>query len=365
LSLFGTLSLSRAYYYCRECGEGFCPYPQQARLPEHPITPAVARLSTLAGTVADSFEKGADLLLEMAAIRQSESSVRRTTLESGKQIKELFEQKVPLGSTESWDWHHDLTEASCAYISIDATGVPQQGPNGSKAEHRMAYVGAVFNPDVVSARYQGGSPTPMAVRYVSGLYPLGKMEPLMRSQGAEVGMDAADHWIALSDAGSGLESFLEKAFGRTEAVIVDYWHACEYLTPLSVAAYGETAQADSVRKSWCDLLAEEGGALLLAVLEEWDWPEESSGWEEALSVVRRYFGNHCHRMEYPEYLARGWQIGSGVIESACKTVVGQRLKLAGMRWSEEGADYLCHLRALYRSNDGQWQRFWNREFSLN
>ncbi len=42
-------------------------------------------------------------------------------------------------------------------------------------------------------------------------------------------------------------------------------------------------------------------------------------------------------MEYPEYLARGWCIGSGAVESACKTVVGQRLKLAGMRWGEDGS----------------------------
>jgi hypothetical protein len=62
-------------------------------------------------------------------------------------------------------------------------------------------------------------------------------------------------------------------------------------------------------------------------------------------------------MDYPEYVAEGWQIGSGVVESACKTVVGQRLKGAGMRWSEAGAHALCHVRALYRSEKGQWEAF--------
>jgi hypothetical protein len=46
-------------------------------------------------------------------------------------------------------------------------------------------------------------------------------------------------------------------------------------------------------------------------------------------------------------------------------VVGQRLKLAGMRWGEDGAHAVCHLRALYRSEKGQWDAFWNRDFSLN
>jgi hypothetical protein len=70
-------------------------------------------------------------------------------------------------------------------------------------------------------------------------------------------------------------------------------------------------------------------------------------------------------MEYPEYLAQGWNIGSGAVESACKTVVGQRLKLAGMCWGEDGADALCHLRTLYRSEKGQWDAFWNRQYTPN
>jgi hypothetical protein len=60
---------------------------------------------------------------------------------------------------------------------------------------------------------------------------------------------------------------------------------------------------------------------------------------------------------YPRYLANGWEIGSGPVESACKTVVGQRLKLAGMRWREPGTDTVCHRRALYKSERGQWEAF--------
>jgi hypothetical protein len=43
--------------------------------------------------------------------------------------------------------------------------------------------------------------------------------------------------------------------------------------------------------------------------------------------------------------------------------VNQRLKLAGMRWGEDGADALCHVRALYRSEKGQWEAFWSRDFT--
>jgi hypothetical protein len=54
-----------------------------------------------------------------------------------------------------------------------------------------------------------------------------------------------------------------------------------------------------------------------------------------------------------------WCIGSGVVESACKRVVGQRLKGGGMRWGEDGVDAVCHLRALFLSDEGKWKAFWN------
>ncbi len=75
--------------------------------------------------------------------------------------------------------------------------------------------------------------------------------------------------------------------------------------------------------------------------------------------------DRTHRREDPEYLAKGWCIGSGAVESACKTVVGHRQKQAGMRWGEDGAHALCHLRALYRSEKGQWDAFWRRDLSRN
>jgi hypothetical protein len=47
------------------------------------------------------------------------------------------------------------------------------------------------------------------------------------------------------------------------------------------------------------------------------------------------------------------------VESACKTVVNQRLCLGGMRWGEEGSDAVAHLRALYRSDPDQWDGYWS------
>ena len=57
---------------------------------------------------------------------------------------------------------------------------------------------------------------------------------------------------------------------------------------------------------------------------------------ECSQATVRYFTKQLPHMDYPTDRAKGWQIGSGPVESACKRVVGQRLKGAGMRWGEEG-----------------------------
>jgi hypothetical protein len=145
-------------------------------------------------------------------------------------------------------------------------------------------------------------------------------------------------------------------------LILDFWHAASYLEDLSRAVYpADEGAAGQLAGEWCRLLKEEGGAVALAALREWDFgPRRSKAVREQLARVEEYFGNNVHRMGYPEYQAQGWQIVSGAVESACKTVVGQRLKGSGMRWGEDGAHALCHIRALYRSEKGQWEAFWQR-----
>jgi hypothetical protein len=69
--------------------------------------------------------------------------------------------------------------------------------------------------------------------------------------------------------------------------------------------------------------------------------------------------HHEHRMDCPRYVANGSQIGSGPVESGCKTVVGNRLTGGGMRWGEVGSNAVCHLRALYLSGPLCWDSFWN------
>jgi hypothetical protein len=366
VSLLGTLHYRRAYYYCRRCGEGVAPFDQQAGITARHLSPAVERLATLAGGVGDSFERGADLLQEMGGVRLSEATVQRTTEDVGVRIEGLLDQGMVLGPAQSWDWHQDARGRTVAYVTADATGTRQQGPRGSKAEGRMAYVAGVYNPAPPDWLRPSQPGARLQARYLSGLYQLKDLGPLLRRQAGHVGMDAAEVWVALTDGGSGLEAFCRLNFNRADLVVIlDFYHAASYLEKLARTLHPQDEEAARDQaESWCRVLQEEGGAATLSVLREWDWPARQSATLRAQrQEVEEYFGNNLHRMEYPEYEAEGWCIGSGVVESACKTVVGQRLKGAGMRWGEAGAHAVCHVRALYRSEKGQWDAFWSRNLT--
>jgi hypothetical protein len=363
-SLVGPIRYARAYYLCRCCGQGLFPFDRQAGLTARHLTPALERVAALAGAVADSFEKGADLLQEVAGVRLGESTVERTAEGAGRRLAADVRAGRTFGPKVVWPWRKDYRGRRCAYVELDATGVRQQGEGGRAADGRMAYVGMVCNP-APEWPWPGEGQAPMRARYVCGLYPLAEVGPLLRRPAGQVGMGEADCWLGLTDGGNGLEGRLEENFPLLAVVILDFYHPAQKLTGLARLLHPrDEARAEEQARRWCRLLKEEGGALLAAVLREWDWPRRA-GLAAAVAEVAGYLERNAHRAEYPEYLAQGWCIGSGAVESACKTVVGQRLKLAGMRWGEDGADAVCHLRALYRSEKGQWEAFWARDYTDN
>jgi hypothetical protein len=198
----------------------------------------------------------------MAGLRLSESTLERTTEAVGGRIAALRADGLVFGPAVSWGWHADARGHRVAYLTIDATGTRQQGPQGSKAEGRRAYVAGVYNPAPPDWLLPAGpAPPPLQARYLSGLYPLAALGALWRRQAAHVGMEGADLWIALTDGGGGLEAFAEKNFSRPDLVVIlDFYHAADYLKELARALYPKHAeQAQAQAEEWCRLLKAEGG----------------------------------------------------------------------------------------------------------
>ncbi len=349
MTLLGGVRFERAYYHCRRCRAGHCPGDARLGLSASGLSRGAEQAVTLAGALGVSFAEAAQKVLpRLAGLRLAESTVERATERVGAELGRRLAAGETFGPAGGWPWNRDAEGKTCAYVSADLTGVLMQGPGAAQAEGRMAAVAMVYNPGSAGqARYAAG--------LTGGLAALAR--PL-RNQAAQVGMDRAERWIAISDGGAGIEDWLSENFPRAEVVILDFYHAAEHLGDWAKARHPDDPEAAAALAGhWCHRLKHEGGAAVLAGLRELDVGRRPAA-REAHRQLLGYFRNQAHRMEYPRYRAAGWQIGSGPVEAACKQVVNRRLKGSGMRWGEEGADALCHLRALFRSEASQWDAFW-------
>jgi hypothetical protein len=253
-SALGPLTIERAYYHCPHCHKGHFPGDVAFGLDRGDLTAGAAELTTLAGTL-DSFGRAADVILpKMSGLSIAESTVERTTETIGSELGQAVEAKVVFGEARPWDWHHDAEGKSCAYVSLDLTGVAKQGPGGAPAEGEMVAVGMVYNP-VPDDRSRWVNPhgrrPPWQARYVASLEGQEAVAEPLRHLAGQVGMGQAQRWIALSDGGAGLEDLLHAHFGRLDAVILDFYHASEHLGDFAKAWCGD---ADAAKETHAERL---------------------------------------------------------------------------------------------------------------
>jgi hypothetical protein len=143
--------------------------------------------------------------------------------------------------------------------------------------------------------------------------------------------------------------------------ILDFFHATEHLSQAAEALFGKgTAKAEKWYDRWYHRLKHTPGAhraLQRSVrYHRKQLNTDSERWKNATSELG-YFRNNQDKMDYATYRAWGLPIGSGPVEAACKTIVNQRLKRSGMRWSRKGGQHILNLRVQLRSK--RWDSFWN------
>ena len=132
--------------------------------------------------------------------------------------------------------------------------------------------------------------------------------------------------------------------------ILDYWHAVEHAWEFARLQYGDPS-AQAAR--WVHRLARDlrDGKVQRVIARLKTLRTTRPEVQEKLEALIRYYSDNASRMRYDEYLRQGYGIGSGAVESAHKQVVHARLRQAGMRWSERGAQRLLALRVLLLNAD--------------
>jgi hypothetical protein len=165
--------------------------------------------------------------------------------------------------------------------------------------------------------------------------------------------------IGITDGAVDLMNWAE---GNTDYQVLDFFHAAEYLTEASAAYFTDPVEAEI----WASLkrheLLEVPGAVqhvLKDMKAQLVSPHLISSGQKGLKTAIGYFEARIDKMNYADFKAKNWPIGSGVTEAACKLIVKNRFCGPGMKWAFRPAAGLMKIRCLLKS-DGRWDALWSK-----
>jgi hypothetical protein len=132
--------------------------------------------------------------------------------------------------------------------------------------------------------------------------------------------------------------------------ILDYYHAVEKIEDVARLHYSDEDQRNTWLHEQKKYLLDDKVSTVIQNLKNIK-PNNTEA-SQARETAIHYYLEHEDRMLYKTFRSRGLLIGSGPIEAAHRSVVHQRLKLSGQRWSIKGAQAIANLRCYHQS--GAW-----------
>lgn len=338
-TLYGDIRVERAYYHCEHCRKGASPWDKRQGLSERIWSPG---LSSLVGELCArlTYAETSQLLERVLHLTVEESSQQDIVSDLGKRLR-AEESK---GIAGYFDREEEIVPESSPdrlYVCLDAA---KAHTDGAWHDVKTAVVFAGLRPDADSDRKIDEM---AGARYIAAQENSEEFGKRLYVQALINGAESAREVVVMGDGAEWIWNQSAIHFGGS-VEILDYYHACEHIWSLAGARYTEGSAAC---KKWarmhCRKLKTNGPASLLRALRR--CKPKSSDEAETLRLEQAYFESHRYRMDYPAYRAKGMMIGSGPVESACKVVVGQRLKQSGMRWTRAGADNILALRTAVLS----------------
>jgi hypothetical protein len=344
-TLFGMVELHRSYYHHPPSQTGRCPLDERLALVES-FSPAVARMMCQAAARSGSYAEAAGDLRRYAAVEIETHAFDRMVERVAPELAQALES-LPAAI--------EAKPIPVCYVSADGTGVPMRReelegragrqPDGS-AKTREAKLGCVFTQTVTDTH---GEPMrdPDSTSYVGTFAGSAALGILVRQEAMRRGLGRAQQVVFLGDGAAWVWEVARLNF--PDAIqILDFYHATEYVGEIASLLFGsDEAKRLRERDRWISRMKETDPSEMLREVRSL---MASGGLtpEEIHKIVGKiaYFENQAGRTRYGEFRAKGYFIGSGVIEAGCKCVVGRRLKQSGMFWSETGAENLLGLRCL-------------------
>jgi hypothetical protein len=238
----------------------------------------------------------------------------------------------------------------------------KQGENGSRwREDKVAAITSYLPGDGTKEH----PPAPLVTTYVATMGKTEGFGKLVHVEAERRGLRAGPTVLVMGDGGNWIDPLSERERLHDQR-IVDYYHAAEHLHDAARAALGKDSPeslrlAEQLTDHLWDGELDEVIALLNTHADRLGPPQDSDGPDHPRRVLANdvgYFQTHRRHMDYPKYRAKGWPIGSGLAESAVKRF-NKRVKGTEQFWSLPGVEAILCLRALWLSQDGRWQTYWD------
>lgn len=337
-TLLGWIRLERAYYHCQDCGGGLAPYDKISGLGSQQLSPVLAKTCCLLA-VDDSFSQVSRKLGELLGQKVCDDTIKQVVHQAGKVA--LQQQDKQLGAfvaDRQIPPSQDTPER--LYIAADGTTVHE-----TDGWHEVK-VGCIYRQD---EHFESNK------CYVAGFYDSQSFGWHLWLEACRCGLREAKEVVYIGDGAGWIRKEFDEHFSRA-TFIIDWYHASEHVWSCGKALFGEGT--DSTDRWVNERLSLLWDGYTKKLLDDLSFHRKRcrGARRKAIDALYRYISTNEKQMRYDVFRAKGYDIGSGVVEGACKNVVGKRLKQSGMIWSRAGSSATLALRITWLNK--RWDVLW-------
>jgi len=360
LTVLGPVRVTRSYYYDKKCRKGSCPKDAELHIVGVGFSIGIRRMMARVGALRP-FKQGREDIRELAGLEVNAKDIERISRQIGQEVEKFLEhEQTSIGTVgpNGVATHR----APVLYVCMDGTGVPMvpgelvghkgKGEDG-RARTREAKLACVFTQTKVD---EEGYPVrdEASTSYVGAIESASAFAQRVMPETERRGIGQARQVCAIGDAAEWIWNIAGDHLPEAQQ-IVDLYHAREHYWAVGRAVFA--TQAERLH-GWAHARREEldRGDVEQVITAIKRLRPRGGEIQKLCQTTISYYVKNAHRMRYGDFRAKGFFVGSGVLEAGCRSVIGQRLKLSGMHWTVKGADSIIALRCCLMSD--RWEDFW-------
>jgi hypothetical protein len=373
-SVFGKVVYKRAYYAGCACQKGYAAVDGRYGIEPGKVTAGLAHLIALSGIKA-SFDEGCKWLKEYLLFEVSENTIRSETQKMGALQREADQELVKAMQDEKSLQQRERNQFEASdilYGSIDAAKVrieprdPQEKALENRETWRDVKAGCWYEGEVVPVHQQSTRQKEKAQcegvvlrtknkKYFCDIAEAKEFGKLLWATGCAAGADRTRLLVFICDGAVWIWKLITQYFPNA-IQIVDWYHAADRLKRIAEEAFPTLQE----RQTWLKPVTEDlwQGRVELVIEACRPLAKKSKWAQQSLT----YYSNNMERMRYDQFRSSNLLIGSGIIESGCKQIVTQRLKLPGAQWNLDGAILTAKARSAWMSGD--WHKLTSARSAL-